>query len=99
MKKSKESLDLARQRYAALQSLTKQNGWQYIEQILRDEFHKAIDQVSNPKSVKAEVEARGIIKFIKKLTDSINSEMQFGKLAQEEYVQQYITPDGERKSA
>ena len=99
MKKTRDELEEARLPYLELKQLTQQRGWDRLQLILRDEFHAALDTLASPKTVKAEVEARGVVKFIKKLMDRVNSELEFGKLAQEEYVRTYINPKGDSKSA
>ena len=98
MKKSKSELDEQRQKFIGLKQVTECNGWRFVEKILEDEFNDALETVCNPKSVKAEVEARGIIKFIKKFTETISSEMAFGKLAQEKYVKIHINPPKDAES-
>jgi len=98
MKKSKSELDEKRAKYLSLKQVTQSKGWELVEKILRDEFNDALDSVCNPKSIKAEVEARGIIKFIKKFTETLNSEMAFGKMAQEEYIKYYINPPKDSES-
>lgn len=96
--KSKEQLEKQGQDFKALKQLTETRGWSIVKQILTDEFEEALETLSNPKSIKAEVEARGIIKFIKKFTDTLNSEMGFGEHAQKEYVKKYVNPPKEEKS-
>lgn len=91
-RKSRAELDKERQKYLALKDLTKSRGWPVLQQILKDKFKEALDVVCAPKSVKAEVEARGAIKLIKDLTDTIDREMGFGKVAQDEYMKQYFNP-------
>ena len=91
-RKSKEELEARRVKYLALKQLTKSSGWPILQQILKDEFHAALDQVSAPKSAKAEVEARGVIRFIKKFSDTLDTEMKFGEFAQKEYVERFVNP-------
>lgn len=98
MAKSKAELDSQRQKFLELKQVTTSKGWLRIQEILTDEFNDALDTVCAPKSAKAEVEARGIIKFIKKFTDTLNTEMGFGKLAQKEYVKNYINPPQDQES-
>lgn len=98
MPRSKAELDEKRHKYLALKELKRSRGWSELETILRDEFSKALDEVSSPKTVKAEMEARGVIKFIKRLTDTIDTEMKFGELAQKEYIEKHINPPKDHKS-
>lgn len=97
-KKTRTELEESRKKYLALKQLTNCSGWPVVQQILTDEFKAALDTLSDPKTVKAEVEARGIIKFIKKFTDTLNSEMGFAELAQEEYIATYVNPPKDQKS-
>ena len=98
MRKSKAELESQSRDFQALKQLTQTRGWKLVQQILTDEFNDALDTVSAPKSAKAEIEARGIIRFIKKFTDTLNSEMGFGKHAQEQYVQQYVNKPQDEES-
>ena len=98
MKRTKQELDAQRQKFLALKQVTQSKGWDLVKKILTDEFNDALDTVCAPKSAKAEVEARGIIKFIKKFTDTLNSEMGFGKIAQKQYVKDYINPPKDEQS-
>lgn len=94
-RKRKEQLDVERQKYLRLNALTNEPGWIDLQSYLQEAFVEALEILQNPKYVKQELEARGIIKFIKEFTDKLNSDMQFGKKAQIEYVKTYLQPPGE----
>ena len=98
MKKSKDQLEKDRLPYVELKQLTQMKAWATVERILTDEFQAALDTVCDPKTVKAELEARGIIKFIKKFTETLNAEMGFGKVAQEQYIKSFINPPKDLES-
>jgi len=98
VKKSKDQLEKDRLPYLELKQLTQMKAWATVEKILHSEFKDALDTVCNPKTAKAEIEARGIIKFIKKFTDTLNAEMGFGKLAQEQYIKSFINPPKDEES-
>ena len=98
MKKSKDQLEKDRRPYVELKQLTQTKAWATIDKILHDEFEDALETVCNPKTAKAELEARGIIKFIKRFTETLNSEMGFGKVAQEQYIKSFINPPKDEES-
>ena len=91
-RKSKAELDAKRVRFLQLKQLTDSKGWPIFKEILTEEFCAAIARASESPDENERAEARGTIKFIKKMTDSISSEMGFGELAQRQYVEQYVNP-------
>ena len=98
MKKSKDQLEKDRLPYVELKQLTQHKAWAIVDKILTQEFHDALETVCNPKTAKSEMEARGIIKFIKKFTETLNNEMGFGKVAQEQYIKSFINPPKDEES-
>lgn len=91
-RKSKAELDEKRQKFLQLKQLTESKGWPIFQGILKEEFSEAITRASESTDENERAEARGAIKFIKKMTDTISSEMGFGELAQKEYVARFVNP-------
>lgn len=88
---SKEDLEVKRSKYLRLKSLTEQNGWKDFMEILEEEYNERLDNIKAPKYVKSEIESRGVLNFIDSLMAKVNSELDFGKVAQEKYVKKFLT--------
>ena len=91
-RRSKADLEKKSQRYLALKQTTASKGWPIVLELLTNEFGEAVEIATESKDENERAEARGTIKFIKRFTDSISSEMGFGDLAQREYVERFINP-------
>ncbi len=98
MKKSKDQLEKDRIPYVELKQLTQQKAWATVERILHEEFKSALDILIEPNDPTQADRARGTISFIKKFTETLNAEMGFGKLAQEQYIKQFINPPKDQES-
>lgn len=88
--KQKDSLALAAAKYPRLKNITESSGWKDVESMLFDEYCEQLDIIKAPKAVKAEVEARAVIKFIERFLDKVNSELNFAKVAKERYAKKYL---------
>ena len=88
--KDKERLAQKAALYNRLKNLTQQSGWEDINNILLEEYSEALDVIKNPKTTKSEVESRAVIKFIERFIDTVNSDLEFGKLAKEQYTKKYF---------
>lgn len=88
--KEKDKLAQQGEKYARLKNLTQQSGWKDLEEILFEEYSEALDVIKSPKAVKAEVEARAVIKFIERFLDRVRSELDFAKVAKEKYAKKYL---------
>jgi DNA gyrase inhibitor GyrI len=98
VKKSKDQLEKDRRPYIELKQLTQSKAWATVERILHDEFRDAINILIDPNDPTQADKARGTILFIKKFTDTLNSEMGFGKVAQEQYIKSFINPPKDEES-
>ena len=93
---NKDALAKSAAKYPGLKDITNSSGWKHVEAILFAEYCEQLDTIKAPKYVKAEVEARAVIKFIERFTDTINSELNFAEVAKERYAKKYLkTPEGE----
>lgn len=86
----KEDLEIKKAKYARLKFVIEQTGWQDILSILENEYHSALESLKSPLNEDDEMKARGALKFIDNFMAQINSEINFGKVAQEKYVKKYI---------
>ena len=98
MKKSKDQLEKDRLPYVELKQLTNMKAWATVERILHDEFEAALNILIEPNDPTQADKARGTISFIKKFTETLNAEMGFGKLAQEQYIKSFINPPKDAES-
>lgn len=87
-----EQLRSQGQAFTRLQGLTEQPGWQDFIDLAGAEYSAALEQLKSPKSVKAEVEARGAIKCLDRLFEAFSTDWQLAKIAQEKYVQKFLKP-------
>lgn len=92
MAKSRARLEAERQKYLLLKQVTLCKGWPLVQEVLMDAYNEALETIQTAKTIDETLEAKGTIKFIKKFTDTLNSEMGFGKLAQAEYVKKHVNP-------
>jgi uncharacterized protein YktB (UPF0637 family) len=88
----KEKLEIGKAKYSRLKNLTTQSGWGDLMEIITAEYNEALDILKKPKYAKQEIEARSIINFLDRFMTTLNSELEFGKVATEKYVKKYITP-------
>lgn len=93
---NKKSLAETAAKYPGLKDITQSTGWQHVEAILFNEYCEQLEVIKNPKYVKAEVEARAVIKFIERFIDTVNSDLKFSEVAKEKYARKYLNqPNGE----
>lgn len=86
----KSVLEERKAKYARLKAVIDAPGWSEVSSILEDSYHEALGAMK--KSVTSEElwKSRGVIEFIDTFMSQIQSDIDFGKTAQERYVKKFI---------
>lgn len=82
----KEQLVIDANKASRLEALRNQPGWRDFEEIVQT----AYDDATNDLLEKENPEARGAIKAITDIMQSISHDIKFGKVARERYKQKYL---------
>lgn len=94
-----EKQELARKkaRYARINQLTNEPGWKDLVEVFEEKYHEALEILKNPKFPGEEQQARGAIKLIDGIFDKIESDLKFGRDAQDRYIAKYVkeNPEGD----
>lgn len=82
----KAELEIRKARKDRILAVLKMPGWKEIEAIMQEEMVEAIDAVSE----KDDPSARGVIQCLKRISEKISDELDWGNSASNEYQKRYF---------
>lgn len=82
----KKQLEDRKNRKDRIQAVLRMPGWKDIEQVIKEEFIENIEKIIT----KDDAVARGALDAIKRISEKISDEIEWGQSAMEEYRKKYI---------
>ena len=95
----KRQLAERKAKYSRIKLLLKEPGWKDLAEIIEEKYHEALDRLKSPKFPGEDERARGALMLIDSIFEKLESELAFGKDAEDRYVAKYVkqSPEGDQK--